>query len=332
MAPHPTGQTLAVERPDRTGSDRPVLDCAGLVRRFGDRTAVDGVGFRIGPGETYGLLGPNGAGKTTTIRLVCGLLEADAGKVAVAGRPVTTGPSPAKALIGYVPQEIALYPDLTVAENLRFFARLQGLAHQRLQDRVAEVLELIDLTSRSGDRVESLSGGMRRRLNIGAGLMHAPTLLVLDEPTAGVDPQSRHAILESVNRFGEQGMAVLYTTHYMEEAERLCDRVGIIDRGRLIAEGTPHELVTMVGERDRIELALGGNPAEFLALCRGLGVVETADAVPGGVQVIAADGASLLPELLELAGRAGIRIKNVDVTSPDLETVFLHLTGTALRE
>jgi ABC-2 type transport system ATP-binding protein len=332
MAPLPTGQTLAAERLDGTRLDQPVLACAGLVRRFGDRTAVAGVGFHIDPGETYGLLGPNGAGKTTTIRLVCGLLEADAGTVAVAGRPVTTGPSPAKSLIGYVPQEIALYPDLTVAENLRFFARLQGLAGRRLEDRVAEVLELIDLASRSGDRVESLSGGMRRRLNIGAGLMHTPTLLVLDEPTAGVDPQSRHAILESVHRFGEQGMAVLYTTHYMEEAERLCDRVGIIDRGRLIAEGTPHGLVEMVGERDRIELALGGNPADFLALCRDVDAVETADEVPGGVQVIAADGASLLPELLELAGRAGIRVKNVDVTSPDLEAVFLHLTGTALRE
>ena len=214
MAPLPTSQILTVsERSSSAEQDQPVLECTGLVRRFGDRTAVDGVGFQIAPGETYGLLGPNGAGKTTTIRLVCGLLEADAGTVAVAGRPVTTGPSPAKALIGYVPQEIALYPDLTVAENLRFFARLQGLTGRRLEAEVAEVLELIDLASRSGDRVESLSGGMRRRLNIGAGLMHRPTLLVLDEPTAGVDPQSRHAILESVNRFGEQGMAVLYTTH-----------------------------------------------------------------------------------------------------------------------
>jgi ABC-2 type transport system ATP-binding protein len=332
MAPLPTSQALATERPANTGPGRPVLDCAGLIRRFGDRTAVDGVGFQIAPGETYGLLGPNGAGKTTTIRLVCGLLEADAGTVSVAGRPVTTGPSPAKALIGYVPQEIALYPDLTVAENLRFFARLQGMTGRGLEARSREVLELIDLAPRAGDRVESLSGGMRRRLNIGAGLMHAPTLLVLDEPTAGVDPQSRHAILERVNRFGEQGMAVLYTTHYMEEAERLCDRVGIIDHGRLIAEGTPHGLVAMVGERDRIELALGGDPAGFLALSRSLDGVETADVVPGGVQVVAADGASLLPDLLQAAGRAGIRIKNVDVTSPDLETVFLHLTGTALRE
>jgi ABC-2 type transport system ATP-binding protein len=173
---------------------------------------------------------------------------------------------------------------------------------------------------------------MRRRLNIGAGLMHAPTLLVLDEPTAGVDPQSRHAILESVHRFSQEGMAVLYTTHYMEEAERLCDRVGIIDHGRLIAEGTPRELVTMVGERDRIELAVAGDPGEFLAACRDLSGVETADAGRGTVQVIAADGPSLLPDLLELAGRTGIRVKNVDVTSPDLEAVFLHLTGTALRE
>lgn len=193
----------------------------------------------IAPGETYGLLGPNGAGKTTTIRMVCGLLRPHAGTVRVAGQPVSTGAGPAKRLIGFVPQDVALYPDLSVRENLRFFGRLYRLPRRQRERRVDEVLDLIDLSARAGDRVDSLSGGMRRRLNIGAGLVHAPTLLVLDEPTVGVDPQSRHAILESVHRFGEEGMAVLYTTHYMEEAERLCDRVGIIDRGRLVAEGRP---------------------------------------------------------------------------------------------
>ncbi|MBN0042749.1 ABC transporter ATP-binding protein [Streptomyces actuosus] len=314
---------------------QPVLDCAHLVRRFGDRTAVDDVSLRIAPGETYGLLGPNGAGKTTAIRMVCGLLRPDAGTVRVAGLPVSTAAGPAKRLIGFVPQEVALYPDLSVRENLRFFGRLYRLPRRRLEARVAEVLDLIGLTARARDRVDSLSGGMRRRLNIGAGLVHAPTLLVLDEPTVGVDPQSRHAILESVTRFGEQGMAVLYTTHYMEEAERLCDRVGIIDRGRLIAEGTPRELVSLVAERDRVRLTAVGDLDAFARACRRFTRVE--GAARGGdrddvVEVVVKDARSLLPELLDLAHRQGVHVRSVEIDEPDLETVFLHLTGTALRE
>ncbi|MCH0565724.1 MULTISPECIES: ABC transporter ATP-binding protein [unclassified Streptomyces] len=316
-------------------AEQPVLDCAHLVRRFGDRTAVDDVGLHIAPGETYGLLGPNGAGKTTAIRIVCGLLRPDAGTVRVAGLPVSTAAGPAKRLIGFVPQEVALYPDLSVRENLRFFGRLYRLPRRRLEARVAEVLDLVGLTARARDRVDSLSGGMRRRLNIGAGLVHAPTLLVLDEPTVGVDPQSRHAILESVTRFGEQGMAVLYTTHYMEEAERLCDRVGIIDRGRLIAEGSPRELVSLVAERDRVRLTAVGDLTAFARACRGFARVE--GAARGGergdvVEVVVKDARSLLPELLDLAHRQGVHVRSVEIDEPDLETVFLHLTGTALRE
>jgi ABC-2 type transport system ATP-binding protein len=314
---------------------RGVLECTHLVRRFGDRTAVDDVTLAVAPGETYGLLGPNGAGKTTTIRMACGLLRPDSGTVHVAGRPVGTGAGPAKRLIGYVPQEVALYADLSVRENLRFFGRLYRLPRRRLDRRVDEVLELTDLTSRAGDRVDSLSGGMRRRLNIGAGLVHSPTLLVLDEPTVGVDPQSRHAILESVRRFGEEGMAVLYTTHYMEEAERLCDRVGIIDRGRLVAEGTPRELVNLVAEHDRVRLTATGDLASYAAACRELPRVEGADV--GGdhgdmVQAVVRDARSLLPSLLDLAHEHAIQIRSVEIVEPDLEAVFLHLTGTALRE
>ncbi|MFZ5870399.1 MAG: ABC transporter ATP-binding protein, partial [Actinomycetota bacterium] len=237
---------------------QPVLECEGLSRRFGDRLAVDDVSFSIAPGETYGLLGPNGAGKTTTIRMVCGLLRPDAGTVRLAGGDVRDNRD-ARQLVGYVPQEVALYPDLSARENLDFFGRLYGLRGDTLRRRVSDVLALVDLADRAGDRVESFSGGMRRRLNIGAGLVHRPRLLVLDEPTVGVDPQSRHAILASVQRFGAEGMAILYTTHYMEEAERLCRRVGIIDHGRLVAEGTRRELVSLVAQRDRIELSLSGD-------------------------------------------------------------------------
>ena len=321
--------------PRNPDTARPVLDCAHLVRRFGDRTAVDDVSLRIAPGETYGLLGPNGAGKTTTIRMVCGLLRPDAGSVRVAGRPVSTAAGPAKQLIGFVPQDVALYADLSVRENLRFFGRLYRLPRRRLERRVDEVLDLVDLASRAGDRVESLSGGMRRRLNIGAGLVHSPTLLVLDEPTVGVDPQSRHAILESVTRFGEEGMAVLYTTHYMEEAERLCDRVGIIDRGRLIAEGSPRELVQLVAERDRVRLTAVGGLSAYAEACRRLPRVE--GVARGGdrgdvIELVVKDARSLLPDLLDLAHQQAVGIRSVEIDEPDLEAVFLHLTGTALRE
>ncbi|WP_137991111.1 ABC transporter ATP-binding protein [Streptomyces vilmorinianum] len=312
-----------------------LLECARLVRRFGDLTAVDGVSLSVAPGETYGLLGPNGSGKTTTIRMVCGLLRPDSGTVEVAGHRVGTAVGPAKRLIGYVPQDIALYGDLSVRENLDFFGRLYRLPGRERARRVREVLELVDLTARAEDRVDTLSGGMRRRLNIGAGLVHAPTLLILDEPTVGVDPQSRHAILESVRRFGEQGMAILYTTHYMEEAERLCDRVGIIDHGRLIAEGTHRELVALVAERDRIRLTATGDLQAYAAACRGLSRVDGADV--GGehgevLQAVVQGAHSLLPRLLDLARDHGVQVRSVDIDEPDLEAVFLHLTGTALRE
>jgi linearmycin/streptolysin S transport system ATP-binding protein len=323
--------TLAVGAvPDLAGTT--LLECRGLTRFFGARLAVDDVSLALAPGETYGLLGPNGAGKTTTIRMVCGLLTADRGTVTVAGDPIDAPSGRARARVGYVPQDIALYPDLTVRENLRFFGRLYRIPRRRLETRVEEVLELTGLAARARDRVETLSGGMKRRLNIGAGLVHSPILLVLDEPTVGVDPQSRHAIMESVQRFGAEGMAVLYTTHYMEEAERLCDRVGVIDHGRLIAEGTPRQLTALVAERDHIHLEATGDLARFAAACRELDQVDGADLTDGGLQLVARDGRSLLPDLIDLARTCDITVRGIDVAEPDLEAVFLHLTGTALRE
>jgi ABC-2 type transport system ATP-binding protein len=238
----------------------------------------------------------------------------------------------AKALVGYVPQDVALYPDLTARENLRFFGRLYRLGGRALTARVDEVLDLIGLADRAKDRVESFSGGMRRRLNIGAGLLHRPTLLVLDEPTVGVDPQSRHAIMTSVQSFGAAGMAVLYTTHYMEEAERLCDRVGIIDRGRLVAEGTRRELVARLGDRDRITLAVTGQPDGLVTACRALPGVDHADVSDHEIHLVVREGRRLLPSVLDAAEHAGATVNSVEVDEPDLEAVFLHLTGTALRE
>jgi ABC-2 type transport system ATP-binding protein len=314
-------------------ADGSVLACRDLRKRYGERLAVDGVGFQVAAGETYGLLGPNGAGKTTTISMICGLLRRDGGEVTVAGVSLDRDPGAVKAAIGYVPQDVALYQDLTGRENLRFWARMYGLAGGELADRVDGALTVVGLTERAGDKVAAYSGGMQRRLNIAAGLLHRPRLLVLDEPTVGVDPQSRNAILENVEALGGEGVAVLYTTHYMEEAERLCDRVGIIDQGRLIAEGTRRELVATIGERDRIELAASGDLVGLAAAARGtLDGVDEATVVPGGLHLVGRDGRRLLPRLLELAEQAGVEVTSVEVVEPDLEAVFLHLTGKALRD
>ena len=312
--------------------DEPVLWCKDLRKRFKERLAVDGVGFEVAPGETYGLLGPNGAGKTTTISMICGLLGRDGGEVTVAGASLDPDPGQVKAAIGYVPQDVALYPDLSGLENLRFWGRMYGLAGRDLAERVEATLEVVGLTERAGDKVADYSGGMQRRLNIAAGMLHRPRLRVLDEPTAGGDPQSRNAILGNVEALGGQGIGVLYTTHYMEEAERLCDRVGIIDQGRLIAEGTRRELVARVGERGRIELTATGDLAGLAAAAVRVDGVDEASVVDGGVHLVAREAGPLLPRLLEAAEHAGAEVTSVELVEPDLEAVFLHLTGKALRD
>jgi ABC-2 type transport system ATP-binding protein len=309
-----------------------VLDCRALYKRFGELEAIRGVSFQIAEGETYGLLGPNGAGKTTTISIVCGLLEADLGEVIVDGAPLTTRSVAAKAAIGYVPQELAIYPDLSARENLRFFARLYGLTPATAGARVDEVLGVIGLADRAEEQTKNFSGGMQRRLNIGIGLLHRPRLLILDEPTVGVDPQSRNAILESVERLSSEGMAVLYTTHYMEEAERLCDRIGIVDLGELKAEGTRADLVALVGEHDRVSLEGVGDLDGAARACEQLTPVRATSVQDGAIQLIVDDARRLLPELLRTAADAGVAVSAVEVNEPDLEAVFLHLTGKALRD
>jgi len=309
-----------------------VLEAAGLRRAFGDLTAVDGVDVRIAPGEAYGLLGPNGAGKTTTISMLCGLLEPDDGAVRVAGHDLAREPAAAKSAIGYVPQEIALYPDLTARENLAFFGRLYGLRGRALAGRIDAVLDIIGLAPRADDRVGTYSGGMKRRVNIGAGLLHEPRLVVLDEPTVGVDPQSRHAILESVAALSAEGTAILYTSHYMEEVERLCDRVGIIDHGRMIAEGTRRELLAELGEADRLDLVVDGDAGDVAEACRGIAGVVDAAAADREVTLLVRHGRARLAEVVATVASAGATLTSVELVEPDLEAVFLALTGRALRD
>ena len=309
-----------------------ILDADSLVKRFDDLTAVDGVSFHISEGETFGLLGPNGAGKTTSISIVCGLLAADGGTVTVAGQAITPNSTKGRSAIGLVPQDLAIYPDLTGEENLEFFGRLYGMNGHALADRVDDVLDLVGLADRRDDQTKEYSGGMKRRLNIGVGLLHRPQLLVLDEPTVGVDPQSRNAILESVESLSREGMAVLYTTHYMEEAERLCDRVAIIDEGSIQASGTRRELVSLVGEKDRVSIEGTGSLAEAAEALRRLEGVSDASASDHRIDVLTTNSSAILPQLLTTVADAGGSITGVEVVEPNLEAVFLHLTGKALRD
>jgi ABC-2 type transport system ATP-binding protein len=314
------------------GSISDVLEARGLEKSYGPIKAVSEVGFHIAPGETYGLLGPNGAGKTTSISIVAGLLEADAGEVRVMGQlmsPRAVGP---KIHVGLVPQDLAVYPDLTARENLFFFGRLYGMGKRELTSRAGQVLEVIGLSERADDRAKEFSGGMKRRLNIGIGLLHRPRLLILDEPTVGVDPQSRNAILESVEALAGEGMAVLYTTHYMEEAERLCDRLAIIDEGSIKAEGTRRELVQIVGQKDRVSISGSGPLTAVAEALSGLGGVTDSAADEQRVDLLVEDASSRLPELLAAAAAHGMAIGGVKVEEPNLEAAFLHLTGKALRD
>ncbi|MEX2533527.1 MAG: ABC transporter ATP-binding protein [Nitriliruptoraceae bacterium] len=312
--------------------DAAVLTCRDLTRSFGALKAVDGVSFSVAPGETYGLLGPNGAGKTTIISMIAGLLEPDGGEIQVAGRVMTPSAKDAKAAVGLVPQDLAIYPDLTGRENLEFFARLYGIDRDARRNRIGEVLAVTGLTDRANDRSSTYSGGMKRRLNIGIGLLHRPLLLILDEPTVGVDPQSRNAIMSAIEILADDGISVLYTTHYMEEAERLCDRIGIIDQGRVVAEGSRRQLIAMVGENDLVRLSVSSDALRAAKACRDVPGVESADVDDGVVVCLMENAAERLAAMLAAVTSAGVSITGVNVREPDLEDLFLHVTGKALRE
>ncbi len=305
-----------------------------LVKTFGSIRAVDGTSFTVERGEIFSLLGPNGAGKTTTISILSCLARQTSGEAWIMGHSVAAEPRAVKTAIGVVPQEVAVYQDLSAWENLVFWGRMQGLGGPRLRERAAEVLEMIGLTDRRHGRVGTFSGGMVRRVNIGIALMHAPELLILDEPTVGIDPQSRRHILDSVVELNRAGVTVLYTTHYMEEAQELSRHIGIMDHGKMIARGTHEELVKIVGGLDRLELSLGGEAAAAAVIegWRKIAGVRSATAADGKLTLLAEDADAVLPRLFESAAKSGTRITSVQVTEPNLEAVFLQLTGRALRD
>jgi ABC-2 type transport system ATP-binding protein len=310
--------------------------------------AVKGIDLEIYKGEIFSLLGPNGAGKTTTISMISGLIEPTAGDAKIGGYSIREQPLKAKQLMGVIPQEVALYPQLTARQNLDFFGKMYGLWGNQLNQRVDEVLAFIGLTDRQNDRVETYSGGMKRRVNIGVGLLHRPALVYMDEPTVGIDPQSRRNILDTVLQLrDEYGMTVLYTTHLMEEAQELSDRVGIIDHGEIIALGSQGDLIQQVGETDRLILKVGEQPVSVDLLqsmqdqIEGVTHVmydppgeggENTTNTSGLIIVTAKRGRRALPEIIHLTNEAGLEVQSVEVREPDLEAVFLSLTGRALRD
>lgn len=310
-----------------------MLQVTNLLKRFGEKEVVRGISFAVAAGESFGLLGPNGAGKSTTIATISGLLAPTAGDIHIGGINVRQNPAAAKRLMGIVPQDIALYPTLSARENLAFWGALYGLSGNELHRRIDEALETVGLTDRQKDRIETFSGGMKRRINIAASLLHQPRLLIMDEPTVGIDPQSRNNILETVRRLNtEQGLTIVYTSHYMEEVQFLCQRVAIMDHGQIIAAGTLDYVRQMAGTDTRIRLKLSEpDPGLVSAVATVPGVRR---AFPEGDAIVALVGepAEELPALLAAVSGGGRRLRGVEIEEPNLESVFLHLTGRALRD
>ena len=310
----------------------PAIEVEQVSKHYGDLRALDGVSLAIGAGEFFGLLGPNGAGKTTLINILAGLALATGGAARVMGHDVVREGPLARASLGVVPQEIALYEDLNAAQNLEYWGGAQGLRGAALKDRIVRALELTGLTDRAADPVKNFSGGMKRRLNFACGIVHEPKVLLLDEPTAGVDPQSRVRLLDLVREQAGAGTCVLYTTHYMEEAEALCDRLAIVDHGKIIAFGTLAELRAMMGERDLIRLTGVFEPEKVRQAVRSLEEVEVVQAEESIVIVSLRNASQRLPALFTAVGAAGSEIRDTTLTQPSLESLFIKLTGKELRE
>ena len=319
----------------------PIIVARDLYKSYSNTYAVQGISFDISRGEIFGLLGPNGAGKTTTISMLTGLIEPTSGTVRVDGDNIDQHARVMKVKLGLVPQELALYPTLTAFDNLVFFGRIYGLRGKQLSSRVDAVLSMVGLADRANDTIETFSGGMKRRINIAAGLVHEPEILFLDEPTVGVDPQSRNAIFESIETLNQAGLSILYTTHYMEEAERLCDRVAILDHGRIIAMDSPKEMIRSLGGgiirmglQSHIDIVLkrGREHPAVKAISPTNNDPMDNDQVDNELIIEPHHTQDALMVLLEITNQLDTRITSLEVLEPNLETVFLRLTGKSLRD
>lgn len=312
------------------------VDIKNLVMRYDSAqvNAVDGVSFEIKQGEIFSLLGPNGAGKTTTISILTTLFRPTEGEAWIDGKSVIQDPMGVRQRIGVVPQELALYDDLSAAENLRFWGEMQGVAPGSLKQEIEEKLQLMELEDRARDRVKTFSGGMKRRLNLAIGLLGNPPFLMLDEPTVAIDPQSRRYILDWVKKMNEDGMTILYTTHYMEEAQELSHRIGIMDHGKLIAIGTLEELTKLVGQKETLTLTLTQevDDRDLTDVIGGMDGVDAVTAVKDALILNVESAKTILSPIVQKVSDQGLTIKTIEIQEPNLEAVFLHLTGRALRD
>ncbi len=309
-----------------------MLNVEGLYKNFRNVNAVEGISFEVKRGQVFGLLGPNGAGKSTTISIISTLLKPSGGDVLFEGTSIVNNPSFIRSKLGIVPQDIALYPTLTGYDNLSFWGSIYGLKSLELKKRISDVCDVIGLNGRIKDRVEKYSGGMKRRLNIGAALLHRPELLIMDEPTVGIDPQSRKHILDTVLELNRQGMTIIYTSHYMEEAEYLCNELCIMDEGKIIASGTQQELVELVKEKTQINIKLNRMDEEVMQFLKEINGVIDAKADEDKIALFGSNSDVLLADIISKVSEKGWLIETIDVRKPNLETVFLHLTGKALRD
>ncbi|MBN2558646.1 MAG: ABC transporter ATP-binding protein [Clostridia bacterium] len=309
-----------------------IIECKGLKKSYKDVKALDGLDLVIPKGMIYGLLGPNGAGKSTFINIVAGLVGADSGSLSVAGKRLPAESGKVKKLMGFVPQDLAIYDDLTAYENLAFFASLYGLSGKGKKEKVRNALEFVSLSDRMKDYPKNYSGGMKRRLNLACGIVHEPEIIFLDEPTVGIDPQSRNHIMESIKKLNKMGMTVVYTTHYMEEAETLCDRIGIIDHGRIIAEGTLAELQRTVSENELIFIEVHGDAGALAEDIGGLPGVISSEKEDGGILVNHTGGRGILEKIVAGASARRLDIRKIENRMPNLEDVFLAMTGRTLRD
>lgn len=309
-----------------------MLKVDNLYKNFGNIRAVDGISFEVKRGEIFGLLGPNGAGKSTTISIISTLIPPTKGQILFEGESIFENSKNLRQKLGIVPQDIALYPTLTGYENLKFWGNLYGLKGAELKKRINEVADIIGLNGRLKDKVEKYSGGMKRRLNIGAALLHQPELLIMDEPTVGIDPQSRSHILDTVLKLSAAGITIIYTTHYMEEAEALCTRICIMDEGKIIASGTQQELVELVKEKTQISIKLDNISDNMPQIFKEIPGVFDAAILDDTVTLFGENGDILLAEIISKVSEENSKIQSIDIQKPNLEAVFLHLTGKALRD
>ncbi|GGB41021.1 ABC transporter ATP-binding protein [Lentibacillus populi] len=310
-----------------------MLETIKLSKTFKEKKVVDEINLFLDEGESVGLLGPNGAGKSTTISMISSLLKPTSGDVKLDGKSTIKDPSKIRKVLGVVPQEIALYEELSAYENLKFFGKIYKVKKDTLEDRIQEVLDMVGLQERQKELVKTFSGGMKRRVNIAAALLHDPEILILDEPTVGIDPQSRNHILETVRNLNvERGTTILYTSHYMEEVEQLCNRVYIMDHGKIIASGSKSELLSILSSEDTIQVQLSGQSDSLLDRIKSFTSVLQVDETNEGMRIISKKGSNILSELVHAAEKEDIQIVNFQVETPSLEDVFLHLTGKTLRD